>query len=300
MRKLLCLLFLCMIGAIQTVAQQLDFNKAAATDDGELAKTMPILARDIIAVYKDDDRQKYLNNLFRLQMIAGDYGAANDTIKLLRDNLRASDPVNANVIYRQYEIFSAAKLRQAAGNVSFEEAFKQSFRDVFGKLSDTNAYLASPSFVSDLTRLRNDLQKLLEPQKEKNNIALNDAINLIRNYQPYYVYKNILPLSGSLLSEDDNRRYIIQDDVLIKTKDGGTLSAFVVRKRGITTKQPTALVFNIYTDLSLGFAKISASYGYVGVTAETRGKRNSPDPCLLIEPIRRRSPLESSTGSRPT
>ncbi len=175
--------------------------------------------------------------------MAGDYAAANDTIKLLRGIIRASDPVYANVVYTQYEIFSDAKLRQAAGNTSFEEAFKQSFRDIFGKLSDKDAYLASTSFAFDLTRAQKDLQKLLEPQKEKNGIALIDAVNLIRNYQSYFVYKNILPQTDSLLREDDNKRYIIQDDVLIKTKEGATLSAFVVRKRGVTTKQPTALVF---------------------------------------------------------
>lgn len=281
--KILRLVFLgVMLTAAQASAQQLDFTKLAATDEAELLKAMPALAKQIIANYKEEDRQKYLNNLFRLQMIAGDYAAAKDTIKLLRGVLRASDPVYANVVYTQHEIFSDAKLRQAAGgNTSFEEAFKQSFRDIFGKLSDKDAYLASTSFAFDITRAQNDLQKLLEPQKEKNGIALNDAVNLIRSYQPYYVYKNILPLTDSLLREDDNKRYIIQDDVLIKTKEGATLSAFVVRKRGITTKQPTALVFNIYTDISLGMAKLSASYGYVGVTAETRGKRNSPD---LIEP----------------
>src|SRR5215213_1956778 len=151
----------------QVSAQQFDFGKAAAFDDAELSKAMPLLAKQIIADYKEEDRQKYLNNLFRLQMIAGDYAAANETIKLLRLILRASDPVYANVVYTQYEIFSDAKLRQAAGNTSFDEAFKQSFREVFGKLSDKDAYLASTSFAFDLTRAQNDFQKLLEPQKEK-------------------------------------------------------------------------------------------------------------------------------------
>jgi uncharacterized protein len=279
--KIFCLVVLSVVLTTQASAQQLDFDKLAVADEVELSKAMPNLAKQVIASYKDEDRQKYLNNLFRLQMVAGDYTAANDTIKLLRGVLRASDPAYANVAYTQYEIFSDTKLRQAARNTSFEEAFKQSFRDVFGKLSDKDAYLASTSFAFDITRAQNDLQKLLEPQKEKNSIALNDALNLIRNYQSYYVYKNILPLTDSLLPEDDNKRYIIQDDVLIKTKEGAALSAFVVRKRGVTTKQPTALVFNIYTDFSLQMAKLSASYGYVGVTAETRGKRNSPDP---IEP----------------
>ena len=55
--------------------------------------------------------------MFRLQIIAGDYAAANERIKSLRDILRASDPVNATVVYTQYGIFSDAKLRQAAGKM---------------------------------------------------------------------------------------------------------------------------------------------------------------------------------------
>lgn len=281
MKSILCVLLLCLIVTAHASAQKLDFNRTASADEVELSKALPVLAKQVIAIYKDEDRKNYLNNLFRLHMIAGNYATAIDTIKSLRDILRAGNPVSANAVYTQYEIFSNAKLRQAAENISFEKAFQRSFRDIFGTLSDKNAYLASTSFSFDVPRAQNDLQQLLEPQKEKDSIDLRDAITLIRNYQPYYVYKNILPFTDSLLREDDNRRYIIEDDVLITTKDGATLSAFVVRKRGVTTRQPTALVFNIYTDLSLGLAKISASYGYVGITAETRGKRNSPDP---IEP----------------
>lgn len=125
-----------MTGTIQTVAQQLDFNRAAATDEAELAKTMPVLAREIIAVYKDDDRRRYLDNLFRLQMIAGQFTEAKATLKSLRDILKQSDPVYANVTYMQYEIFSNAKLIQAARNISFEDAFKESFRAAYSTLGD--------------------------------------------------------------------------------------------------------------------------------------------------------------------
>ncbi|HTK82453.1 MAG TPA: CocE/NonD family hydrolase [Bacteroidota bacterium] len=281
MKSLLSALVVCLLSFTPLFAQQLEFNSAAASDEAAVSKALPGLAKQVIAVYKDDNRQTYLNNLFRLQIIAGNYSKAIESIKSFRDILRASDPVNANVVYTQYELYADAKLRQTAENISFDQAFKQSFREIYGNLSDKNAYIASTSFSFDVPRAQSDLQKLLDAQKEKDSIGLNDAIALIRTYQPYLVYKNILPMTDSLLKEDDARRYIIQDDVLIKTKDGATLSAFVVRKRGLAMKQPTALIFNIYTDLSLGLAKISASYGYVGVTVETRGKRNSPDP---IEP----------------
>lgn len=279
--KLLWLVFLCLIAAVSASAQQLDFNKAAAADEAELARTMPVLAKEIIAVYKDEDRERYLNNLFRLQVIAGNYSEANATIKSLRQIPKANDPVYRNATNLQYEIFSNAKLIQVAKNISFEDAFQESFRETYGKLDDKTAFRINRAFVYNLTQGQNDLRKSLDQQKDKSSIELKDALGLAQIYQSYQVYKSILPLAQPLLLEDDNRRYIIQDDVLIKTKEGATLSAIVVRKKGVTAPQPTALFFNIYTNLSLNQAKQSAAYGYIGVTAETRGKRNSPDP---IEP----------------
>src|SRR5688500_14959826 len=117
--KFLSLMFVGVMVITTASAQQLDFNKIDITDEAELSKVMPGLARKVIANYKDEDRQRYLNNLFRLQLIAGDYTAAKDTIRLFRDILRASDPVNASVTYKQYEIFSDAKLSQGAENISF-------------------------------------------------------------------------------------------------------------------------------------------------------------------------------------
>jgi uncharacterized protein len=282
LRKILCLLFLCLFGIIQTEAQQLDFNKAAAKDETELSKTMPILARDTIAVYKDDDRKSYLDNLFRLQMIAGQFTEAKATIKSLRDILKENEPLRANSTY-VYEIFCNAKLAQADQNIAFEDAFRQSFRDTYSKLGDKDAYQVSYNFVYDLTRGKNDLQRSLEQVRDKNRIELKDALRLARIYHPYQAFQSISPLTEPLLREEETRRYIVQDDVLIKTKEGATLSAIVVRKKGVTRPQPTALMFNIYTNLSLNYAKQAAVYGYVGVTAETRGKRLSPDEIVPYE-----------------
>ena len=64
-------------------AQQLDFNSLASADELELSKAMPTLAKQVIANYKDEDRQKYLNNLFRLQIIARDYAAANEWLTVV-------------------------------------------------------------------------------------------------------------------------------------------------------------------------------------------------------------------------
>ena len=72
MKKQFCLIFLFLVSAVHTSPQQLDFSQAAVTEPAELAKAMPQLARSVIALYRESDREKYLDNLFRLQLVAGD------------------------------------------------------------------------------------------------------------------------------------------------------------------------------------------------------------------------------------
>lgn len=77
----------------------------------------------------------------------------------------------------------------------------------------------------------------------------------------------------------------IQQDVLIETEDGATLSAIVVRKQGISERLPTLLTLDIYADPSAAIArcKDAAARGYVGMVADTRGKRLSPDEIVPYE-----------------
>ena len=77
----------------------------------------------------------------------------------------------------------------------------------------------------------------------------------------------------------DMSGYLIQDSVMIKTRYGITLSAVVIRKKGAKQKLPAALFYFIYsnTNRSLTEAKYAADHGYVGIVADSRGKRLSPD-----------------------
>jgi putative CocE/NonD family hydrolase len=79
--------------------------------------------------------------------------------------------------------------------------------------------------------------------------------------------------------------YNIRDDILIRTPDGATLSAMVVRRKDATGPRPTLLTFDIYTDTARFRArgKEEADHGYVGVTVDTRGKRLSRDAILPYE-----------------
>ncbi|MCC9071081.1 CocE/NonD family hydrolase [Flavobacterium sp. F-65] len=84
--------------------------------------------------------------------------------------------------------------------------------------------------------------------------------------------------------ENSKALYDIQDDVLIKTKDGALISAIVVRKKGITTPQPVILQFTIYVrNRDIKSLKEAVDNGYIGVMAYSRGKRFSPDEIAPYE-----------------
>jgi putative CocE/NonD family hydrolase len=83
----------------------------------------------------------------------------------------------------------------------------------------------------------------------------------------------------------DGDKYIINDSVMIKTPQGHTLSATVVRRRDLAGPQPAALFMFIYSDdkRSIAEGKYAADHGYVGIVADVRGKRLSPDEVAPYE-----------------
>lgn len=77
---------------------------------------------------------------------------------------------------------------------------------------------------------------------------------------------------------ENNKTYLIQDSLLIETKDGGKTHVIVVRNSKISAPNSAILFHTIYARKSdLKKAKMAADRGYVGVISYTRGKGLSPD-----------------------
>lgn len=75
-----------------------------------------------------------------------------------------------------------------------------------------------------------------------------------------------------------------KDSVLITTNSGVTIAAMIVLKKNVTTPQPTALNFTIYTGpYNWDLARIAADHGYAGVVAFSRGKGWSKDSIAPYE-----------------
>ncbi len=85
-------------------------------------------------------------------------------------------------------------------------------------------------------------------------------------------------------STNGNNNYLIEDSVLIRTKDGAFVAARVCRKQGVVSPLPVILQFTIYARATDSRKiKEAADRGYVGVMAYTRGKWNSPGKAVPYE-----------------
>src|SRR6266571_5269068 len=90
MIKWIVIVLSCLAALPSAEAQPFDFPGTAVEDPAALAKVTPGLAREVMAVYQEADRRQFLDNRFRLKIVAGQYGAANEDLALLHE-LEKSD-----------------------------------------------------------------------------------------------------------------------------------------------------------------------------------------------------------------
>jgi len=280
MRKQLFVVIACLALVPSALAQQFDLPESAVTDPAVLSRTMPALAGQVIAAYKESDREKYIDNLFRSQFVIGQYGEALKSIASLREVLRASHESRAEWIDVQYEILARAKIKESSEKAPSKEGYAQSFHGVLGKLDDrTSALVIRGLTMVDPSDTRQNLQSDLDKQKGKSSISLADALKLIDDYQVAEAYRVFSDLNAPLITEEDRRRYITEKDIAVKIPDGATVCAMLMRPRAASGRLPTLLNFTIYVDPNdnMNSVRQTASNGYVGVVGFTSGKACSPD-----------------------
>lgn len=266
----------------------------SATDHAELSRAMPALAERLIEDLNTSDPDQDLETLFRLQVLTGRDAEAIETLERVREQRLAAlgdGPdvpylnVPAELAHLESELLVRARMRADADAADFGSAFARVFRETFAGLSDRQAHRFFPRVEYRLEMGRDRIDRTLERYRDRERISRQEAIQLVDLYHRHHVKERILPFLIDLVDEDAERRYVIEEDVLIETTDGAVLHATVVRPRGVSGPQPAALSFNVYAtrvnDLIL--AKTAAVHGFVGVVANTRGKRVDSGP---IEPFR--------------
>ena len=267
------------VSATTTFAQEFYFPKQNYSDSIALAAGIPALARQVYEAHESGAAAIPLGNRFHLPLASKQYGLTTTLIDSLR--LSFNEDFNRG-IYFQFEAFAEAK-QQSKGPEPFRQVFEAIFRAGY-----LNLNIASQEVVSANTRLSVEqfsraLNGIRAQYESKDTLQLREAVQLIRVYNFQQVYMQALDIMQQVVAEEDERRFVV-DSVMIETKDGSPLQAFVVRERASEGPLPTIFIFNIYADANrdVGRAKIYAAEGYACVVANTRGKGKSE---ALIEPF---------------
>ncbi|HEX8172090.1 MAG TPA: CocE/NonD family hydrolase [Thermoanaerobaculia bacterium] len=248
MRKVLPAV-LCLVFAAGASAQQLPFR----AEPEARPQAYRDLAQRVLELYHGDQ-------LFYVQLAAGRDDDALQTIAAIRANAR-NPQERAN--YTQYELLARAHHDAAE--------LPRVFRETFARLDDRTAALAIRALTVDTSSFARDLEGALT--KAKGTIALDDAVALLRAYAIDDAYRTLMPALAPLVAADDERRYVIERDLAVKTRDDATVCTIVVRPRA-AQRLPALLNFTIYVqpNTNFGEARRSASNGYAGVVGLTRGK----------------------------
>ena len=281
MRNIL-LLQICLL-VFNANAQKIFFPKQNYKDSTTLVHTMPLLADKIMLQYSEAEKTVYYDNMFRVALVAQKYNISLAYLDSLRYMLQSGDSSGIKGLGFQWETFAKTKLQHPADLNSFNILFTRIFRNNYYNLSSEAKTTAASYAGTKVDALKINFEKLLLDCSIGDTISLEDARALVRAYNSYHTYLQILPLMKPVLEAEDAREFIIKK-VLIKTGDGSIVQALVVRKKELLGKLPSVFIFNIYIDSTndLSKAKRYALAGYAGIVASTRGKGSSPQE---IEPF---------------
>jgi uncharacterized protein len=211
-----------------------------------------------------------------LQLALGSYQDAVATAVARRKQLPPGTGPDPSIRLELYARFKAA---QAGRSVDPEGAFRQSFAELLAPMDDKSALAAEYFLKARFGYFQRGVDQALARHQIEREMTNDEALELLDFHFNLKALQAFAPWLDSAIAADDAARYVIDTGEFIKTKEGVTLSAVVVRPKNANGPLPTSLSFNIYTDIDtwLNQAKTAALHGYVGVIADARGKRLSPD-----------------------
>ncbi|MFD2567635.1 CocE/NonD family hydrolase [Pseudotenacibaculum haliotis] len=267
MRKIGLIVFLLTL-YLSSYAQEIRFDKVALSDSIAINQTMQDLAEKLSKQeLKPRDR-------YRAYIVSGEYSKAIKIIKSI------SGTKEEQVFLDFYSIYATAKSTE-----NFTGSFRQLYEDYLKSSDDIHLIdLDLAMVIRDRTsqyiaNFNNTYNKI-----NSGTISLKAAKNLVNTYYFKSVFSATKHMVAEEIRKDHERRYEIDDSILIPTKDGEEISAILVKRKGKTvSKSPTLLAFSIYAEEKPLWAMLSASKGYVGMIANTRGKRKSKSKIVPLE-----------------
>ena len=269
---------------LTSFAQKLYFPKTYYSDSISLAHHIPDLAKELIKKYREKDEAAYYYYLCRLQIVARLYDSAaislNTSNKIYCKNI--NDTALLGSFGFQYRIYCELMVANPENYIINSTDYQAKFKLEYSSLTEKGQENISYYFNGNLSEYKNNLDTKIKGIKDSDSLTISEALDLCITYSIYQVTSETLYLGKAEMARIEKEKYIEDDSVLVKMPDGGLISLTVTRNRKITIPQPVVMLYDIYAGEEPFYTQFIVSKGYVGIVANTRGKRLSPDP---IEPL---------------
>ncbi|MCD9032172.1 CocE/NonD family hydrolase [Luteimonas sp. Y-2-2-4F] len=207
----------------------------------------------------------------QLLIVAGRDAEAAAAMEALTASLMADGQVERSQRWMPYRLLAEAR----AARHRFERAYAEAFRARFAALDDRTALQTHFWFVADADAASAQLRQAVDAHAGSGTIPRDTALDLARQAAFVQAYRAAGALAPALVREDEERRFLIDDEVLIPATDGIVLSAHLARSRHADAPLPAAMLFTIYTDPEQNRIQAlqAAARGYAGLAVDARGKR---------------------------
>ena len=259
-------------------SQKLYFARSNYTDSVAMAQNIPALAKQVIEKYKEEDKDIYYSTMGCLYIAAKQYAYVNEACDN-RGRLYIEDTTQIKIVGFALRVYS----QSVESNQNFDTTYTNIFYSLYNKLNDESSGSVEYSYNRGDNGASQKIKANVDTLINTDSISLNAAVSLCKNYGLTLVYaEKPVSIAKKILAQIEANKFIINDSVLIKMPDGATVALTIIRKKEITTPQPVVLRYNIYAGSDKADCKYTVSQGYVGIVANTRGKRLSMD---ALEPF---------------
>ncbi len=246
------------------------------------AAAPPTVADSLIPEYAASTDTRGLSILMRLQLEAERWQDAETTAVRLTEMYHRTSPERAfSMLF--WRIYARARGYQAGGP-SWSEALRRSFAELYETQTDKEVARTYGWFDANLDSLRETVARDEKACEGKPLDRCDKAADIIFSRQVVIVFEHMIPTMQPLLRADLERRFIVDDNLLIKTPEGAQIAAVLIRPR-TASKQTSLLNFTIYArdSWAMNDAVEMAGNGYAGIVAFSRGKGRSPGPTSPYE-----------------
>lgn len=282
MKKII--LILCFgLSVLFSFSQKLYFPGSYYSDSSSFQKNIYALSSRLIEWYKNTPQNIYPDDLFRLQILAGKYQEAITSFNIISYR-EFKDSITPNALYFPFKLYNDV-IAKDPDQQHFGELFTELFYNKYNSYNNDSKIWVAESFLEPLAAFTDNFNALVKEYRGSDSLTSEQAVKLCSAYLSVKVFAMSGQFAKNLLAKIEQETFIIQDSILLPMPDGGSVALTVVRDRKTDHPMPVIMMYSIYAGSGTEIAdcKEAVYNGYIGIVANTRGKRLSPDTAVPFE-----------------